>query len=186
MQCMPRDFAKRYGLNIGRLEIVLMNEEGKSWESEVKTYKSGQVFISGGWRSLCTENKLEVGDSCTFKLLHNANIPVFRLCSCPKAGVEARSHKRARVQRWSQGIRSKHDVRQKIAEEGEPSRCTRSFNKSTGDQGKFQQTQSCFILDNVAKVKQSVEDTLSSIRRFRAKLQTREQNLEALLQIIED
>ncbi|AEE85941.1 putative protein [Arabidopsis thaliana] len=149
---VPRDFAKRYGFNIGRHEIVLMNEEGKPWESEVISYKSGKVIVAGGWKSLCTESKLEVGDSCTFKLLHNAKMPVFRLCSkLPKAGAEARPLKRARVQRWSQESRSKHDVREKIAEEGEPSRRNRTSNKSTGDQGKLQQTQSCFIFDHVAK-----------------------------------
>ncbi|AEE85940.1 B3 domain-containing protein REM5 [Arabidopsis thaliana] len=179
---IPRDFAKRYGLNIGRHEIVLMDEEGNTWESEVKSYKSGRVFIAGGWTSLCTANKLEVGDSCTFKLLRNPKIPVFRLCSRPKAGAEARPHKRSRVQSSSGGSRQKHDVRQKLDEEGGPSRCTRSSNKATGDQEKLQQTQSCFIFDHVAKVKQSVEDTLNSIRRFRAKLETKEHNLEALLQ----
>jgi hypothetical protein len=163
---VPRDFAKRYGFNIGRHEIVLMNEEGKPWESEVISYKSGKVIVAGGWKSLCTESKLEVGDSCTFKLLHNAKMPVFRLCSkLPKAGAEARPLKRARVQRWSQESRSKHDVREKIAEEGEPSRRNRTSNKSTGDQGKLQQTQSCFIFDHVAKVNQSVDNMGKLLRK---------------------
>ncbi|XP_019087943.1 PREDICTED: B3 domain-containing protein REM5-like isoform X2 [Camelina sativa] len=179
---VPRDFARRYGLDKGRHEVVLMNEEGKSWESEVKSYKSGQVFIFGGWKSLCTENKLKVGEPFTFKLLHNAERLVFLLCSRTEAGAEARPYKRARVQRWSQESRRlKHDVRQKIAEVGEPSRRTRSCNKSTGDQGKLQHTQFCSILDHVPKVRQSIEETLTSIRLFRAKLETKEQNLEALL-----
>jgi len=81
MQTLPRDFAKRNGLDKGMHEIVLMNEEGKSWESEVRSRMSGQVFIVGGWKSLCSENKLKGGDSCTFKLLQNAKTPVFQLCS---------------------------------------------------------------------------------------------------------
>ncbi|XP_010447526.1 PREDICTED: B3 domain-containing protein REM8-like isoform X2 [Camelina sativa] len=293
---VPRDVARRYGLDKGRHEVVLMNEEGKSWESEVKSYKSGQVFIFGGWKSLCTENRLEVGDPFTFKLLHNAERLVFLLCSRTEAGpnrfvkltptpnslhlgkqqlpvsfmrenmldkpgniilvdkdkvewlmklecyrkgsrmmmyissngwksfcaanevgagesltlelirggtspllmfvskmelspveAEARPHKRARVQIWSkESERLKHDVRQKIAAEGEPSRRTRSSSKSTGDQENPQHTQSCSILDHLPKVRQSIEETLTSIRRFRAKLETKEQTLEALLHEIEN
>lgn len=79
MQGVPINFAKRNGLNKERQEIVLMNEEGKSWESEVKSW-GGRLSIVRGWTSFCTENKLEVGDSCTFRLLPNtAETPVFQL-----------------------------------------------------------------------------------------------------------
>ncbi|AEE85945.2 unnamed protein product [Arabidopsis thaliana] len=81
---VPRDFVKRSGFSKGRHEIVLMNEEGKSWESEVKSYMSGAVYLVGGWTTFCTENKLDVGDSCTFKLLQKAKTPVFQLCSRTK------------------------------------------------------------------------------------------------------
>jgi len=84
MQSVPRDFVKRSGFSKGRHEIVLMNEEGKSWESEVKSYMSGAVYLVGGWTTFCTENKLDVGDSCTFKLLQKAKTPVFQLCSRTK------------------------------------------------------------------------------------------------------
>lgn len=84
MQTVPVDFARRNGLNKRRQEIVLMNEEEKSWESEVRNSLYGQVFICQSWRSFCTASKLEVGDSCTFKLLRNAEKPVFRLCSRSK------------------------------------------------------------------------------------------------------
>lgn len=85
MQGVPTDFAKRNGLNKGRQEIVLMNEEGKSWESELKSMVSYRVYIVRGWTSFCTANQLEVGDSCMFKLLRNTEKPVFRLCSRTKA-----------------------------------------------------------------------------------------------------
>lgn len=75
------EFAKRNDLNKQRQEIVLMNEEGKSWESELKSIVSNRVYIVRGWTSFCTANRLEVGDSCTFKLFRNTEKPVFRLCS---------------------------------------------------------------------------------------------------------
>ncbi|CAA7015268.1 unnamed protein product [Microthlaspi erraticum] len=83
---VPRDFAKRNGLDKGSQEILLMNEQGKSWESEVKV--TSRIFIVGSWRSFCTANKLKVGDSCTFTLLQNTRKPVFRLSSRTKAEQE--------------------------------------------------------------------------------------------------
>lgn len=88
----------------------------------------------------------------------------------PQFEAEAQAHKRARVQI------SKHDVRQKIAEEEGPS------NKFTSDLGKLQHTQFCPISDHVAKVKESFVDTLTSIRRFQAELDTMERKLEDSLQ----
>ncbi|VVB10779.1 unnamed protein product [Arabis nemorensis] len=82
---VPMEFAKRNGLNKESQEIVLMNEEGKSWESELKSIVSNRVYIGRGWTSFCSANRLEAGDSCTFKLLRNTEKPVFRLCSRTKA-----------------------------------------------------------------------------------------------------
>ncbi|KAH0940948.1 hypothetical protein HID58_000585 [Brassica napus] len=81
---VPLDFARQNGLNKGRRVIVLRNQEGKSWESEVKCTSSGQVFICRNWRSFCTASELVVGDSLQFKLLQNTDTPVFQLCSLSK------------------------------------------------------------------------------------------------------
>lgn len=88
MQNVPKDFAKQNGLDKGSQEILLMNEQGKSWESEVKSMRSGQVFIFRGWTSFCTPNRLQVGDPCTFKLLPSTGTPVFQLCSRTKDAPE--------------------------------------------------------------------------------------------------
>ncbi|XP_010480597.1 PREDICTED: B3 domain-containing protein REM8-like [Camelina sativa] len=148
-------------------------------------------MISGdGWKRFCSANEVGAGESLTLELIRGGTSPLLKFVSKMEQSpseAEARPHKRARVQRWSQESRRlKHGVRQKIAEEGEPSRRTRSSNKSIGDQGKLQHTQFCSILDHVPKVRQSIEETLTSIRRFRAKLETKEQNLEALLHEIEN
>ncbi|ESQ54023.1 hypothetical protein EUTSA_v10027164mg, partial [Eutrema salsugineum] len=269
---VPSAFAKRNGLNKGSQEIILMNEEGRSWPSQQKTLVDYRIVIVRGWTSFCTANKLEAGDSCTFKLLQNANTPVFRLCSRTKhlpvsftranglikpekvilvdknraewsmnlkvekgsgtmyimsgkhwkrfcavnevgAGesltlelirggklhnnylcfqmeqspfdAQARTHKRARVQRWiSQETRPKHEIREKAAEEGEPFRRTRASNNA--NQGNLENTHPCSVSDLVPKVKQSVADTLTSIRLFREELEKMEQKLEDSLQEIDN
>ncbi|KAG2249792.1 hypothetical protein Bca52824_089420 [Brassica carinata] len=81
---VPLDFARRNGLNKGRRVIALRNQEGKTWESKLKTTRSGQVFICRNWRSFCTASKLKIGDSFQFKLLENTETPVFQLCSLSK------------------------------------------------------------------------------------------------------
>ncbi|KAG7540757.1 HRDC domain [Arabidopsis thaliana x Arabidopsis arenosa] len=301
----PINFAKQNGLNKERQEIFLMNEEGKTWESELKIWGDCRLSIVQGWTSFCTANKLEVGDSCTFRLLQKtAETPVFQLCSRTKSerkiqsaegclddktggnrfvkltptpnslhvgkqhlpvsftrenrlinpgkivlvdknraewsmmlkvdkstglmyiisgngwkhfcaaneigagesiilelirgGVapllkfsskldqspfeaEAQAHKRARVQKLSQETEPKLDMREKTAEDRVPPRAS---NKSSGNQENLQHTQPCSVSNQVAKVKQSVVDALTSIRRFRAELDTTEQKLEISLQEI--
>ncbi|CAN6911902.1 unnamed protein product [Brassica oleracea] len=81
---VPLDFARRNGLNKGKRVIALRNQEGKSWESKLKSTRSGQVFICRNWRSFCTASKLKIRDSFQFKLLENTETPVFQLCSLSK------------------------------------------------------------------------------------------------------
>ncbi|CAH8328412.1 unnamed protein product [Eruca vesicaria subsp. sativa] len=91
MQNMPLDFARRNGFNKGRHKVMLMNQEGKSWESEVKCKRSGQVFICRNWRRFCTASKLKVRDSFKFKLLQNTETPVFKLCNRSKVRPKTES-----------------------------------------------------------------------------------------------
>lgn len=84
MQSLPTAFAKRNGLYEVSQKIVLMNEGGRSWPSELKKLESGRIVIVRGWTSFCVANKFQVGDSWTFKLLRNAETPVFQLCSRAK------------------------------------------------------------------------------------------------------
>ena len=65
-------------------------------------------------------------------------------------------------------------------ERGSKRGCTRVSNRSnTYLKGK--QPESCSVSDQVANVRQSVLDTLNTIRHFKAELKTRERNLEASL-----
>ncbi|EOA15767.1 hypothetical protein CARUB_v10006905mg, partial [Capsella rubella] len=305
--CVPIHFAKRNGLNKERQEIVLMNEEGKSWASEVKSWGGCRLTIVRGWTSFCTANNLQVGDSRTFRLLPNtAETPVFQLFSPTKSerriqyaegcidgktgehrfvkltptpnslhlgkqhlpasftrenglinpgnivlvdknraewsmklkadkatglmyiisgngwksfcaaneivvgeslileliqgGVtpllkfsskmeeppfeaEAQAHKRARFQTWSQETEPNLKMREKTTEEGEASRAS---NKSSGNQENLHQKQPVPVSNQVAKVKDSVVDALTSIRRYMAELETTKQKLEISLKEIND
>ncbi|CAH2077346.1 unnamed protein product [Thlaspi arvense] len=303
---LPAAFAKRNSLNKESQDIVLMNEQGRSWPSETKCVVSGRVFIVRGWTRFCTANKLQVGDSCTFTLLQGPEKPVFQLCSRSKeeqkkkipaveentgddktgeirflkltpttkslelgkqhlpviftranklinpgiivlvdkdgaewsmklskekssemmyimsgsgwksfcaandvgageslilelirGGVspllqfcsnmeqrpsfiaESRAYKRARVQKCSHETRPKLETREKTYETGEPSRrSTRAPNKTNDNQGNLQNTETCSLSEQVAKVKRCVVATLTSIRRFREELEIMEQKLE--------
>lgn len=89
--------------------------------------------------------------------------------------AEARAHKRAK---WSQGIR------EKTAEEGEPSHRARASNKTNANQENLQNKQPCSVSDQLTEVKHSVVSTLTSIRQCREELKTKEQELEDSLQEI--
>ena len=71
------------------------------------------------------------------------------------------------------------EKRAQVTEEGGTSRSTRA------DPGNLQQKQPCSISDHVKKVKQSIVDTLTDVRRFQSELKVKEQNLEASLQEID-
>lgn len=94
----------------------------------------------------------------------------------PPFEAEARAHKRAK---WSQ------EKREKTAEEGEPSHRTRASNKTNANQENLRDTQPSSVSDLLmTKVRHSIVSTITSIRRFREELKTKEQELEDSLKEI--
>lgn len=79
LQYLPKAFAVVNCL-MNKLEIVLMNEEGESWNLYLtqESY-SGRFYMSHGWRSFCVANGKKTGDMFTFKLVQNEATPVLRL-----------------------------------------------------------------------------------------------------------
>lgn len=74
-------FASSNGLDkmSGEL-IVLVNEEGRSWELNLKYDRSGNhTFVRPGWRRFCTDNGMSQGQQCSFKLVQKSGPPVMRL-----------------------------------------------------------------------------------------------------------
>ncbi|XP_010548552.1 PREDICTED: putative B3 domain-containing protein REM15 [Tarenaya hassleriana] len=95
---LPMKFKRSIFLENLSCEIVLMDDHGRSWPSNLRITKSfSRAYINGGWKRFCQENRLRGGDSCTFKLVQNGTKTVLRLspkeCSsskeeCSKAKVE--------------------------------------------------------------------------------------------------
>ncbi|KFK29743.1 hypothetical protein AALP_AA7G173100 [Arabis alpina] len=94
--------------------------------------------------------------------------------------VETGTHKRARVESCS--LHEAHDEMEKtIAAEGEHSCHT---HKSSAEPEHWQQKrvlQPCSVSDQLAKVKQSIVDTITSVRQFRFELETKEQSIVDIL-----
>ncbi|XP_020872307.1 uncharacterized protein LOC9303362 isoform X2 [Arabidopsis lyrata subsp. lyrata] len=78
------------------------------------------------------------------------------------AQTETWTHKRPRV------------LMEKTSAEGEFSCCTQKFSAEPGDMRK-KLPQPCSVTQQLAKVKQSVVDTITSVRQFRSELETNEQ-----------
>ncbi|KAJ0257779.1 B3 domain-containing protein REM17 [Hirschfeldia incana] len=76
---VPISFARSNGLdNMSGKEIVLLNEEGKSWNLNI-TKATVQTLVGPGWRRFCAENGMEQGHYYTFKLVRKSAPPVIRL-----------------------------------------------------------------------------------------------------------
>ncbi|CAH8263433.1 unnamed protein product [Arabidopsis lyrata] len=79
---LPRSFVRENGLDKRCVEIVLMNEKGRTWTLDLKGNKSyGTTYIKRGWRSFCHANGLRAGSIFTFKLIKKGKTPVLRLFS---------------------------------------------------------------------------------------------------------
>ncbi|KAL1210276.1 putative sister chromatid cohesion protein PDS5 [Cardamine amara subsp. amara] len=92
------------------------------------------------------------------------------------AETETQTHKRARVESCS--LDEANGEMEKIAEEGEPPSC-RSY-KSSAEPGELQRKkvpQPCSVTQQLAKVKESIVDTIASVRQFRSELVTKEQSI---------
>ncbi|CAF1975874.1 unnamed protein product [Brassica oleracea var. botrytis] len=78
---LPMSFARTNGLDkMSGEEIILLNEEGRSWSLKLKHDKSDMhTFIRPGWRRFCAENGMSHGHY-TLKLVRNSGPPVIKLC----------------------------------------------------------------------------------------------------------
>ncbi|XP_024004601.1 B3 domain-containing protein REM8 [Eutrema salsugineum] len=189
-QHLPVSFTRANGL-IKPEKVILVDKNRAEWSMNLKVEKgSGTMYIMSGkhWKRFCAVNEVGAGESLTLELIRGGVSPLLKFCSKMEQSpfdAQARTHKRARVQRWiSQETRPKHEIREKAAEEGEPFRRTRASNNA--NQGNLENTHPCSVSDLVPKVKQSVADTLTSIRLFREELEKMEQKLEDSLQEIDN
>ncbi|CAH8390134.1 unnamed protein product [Eruca vesicaria subsp. sativa] len=94
---VTKGFASSNGLDkMSGKEIVLLNEEGRSWNLNMTYNKAGMhTFIRPGWRRFCAENGMNQGHHCTFKLVRKSAPPVLRLSRAghePKPAPEPSLH----------------------------------------------------------------------------------------------
>uniref|UniRef100_A0A1J3F0F0 Putative B3 domain-containing protein REM15 n=1 Tax=Noccaea caerulescens TaxID=107243 RepID=A0A1J3F0F0_NOCCA len=77
---LPRWFVRANGLGRRCGEIVLMNENGRSWMLNLKRKNScGTMYITRGWRSFCRANGIRDGYFFTFKLIQRGKTLILRL-----------------------------------------------------------------------------------------------------------
>ncbi|CAN6985374.1 unnamed protein product [Brassica rapa subsp. trilocularis] len=168
-------------------KITLLDNDGRKWPSYLhKTGQSGGewCYIREGWREMCEANGVDVNDSFVLELICEDANPIFKFHSKIKnkgKGNIVTSKKRAlhaRTVEKTPGVEID-------GERGSKRGCTRASNRSNTN---LQRTQpgSCSVSDQVANVRQIIQDTLDTIRHFNAELKTRERNLEASLLEVDD
>lgn len=90
--------------------------------------------------------------------------------------AETQTHKRGRVESCS--LHKAHGEMEKTAAEGEPSCRTHKSSPDPKD------PQPCSITHHLAKVKQSIVDTITSVRQFSSELETKEQSIVDTITIV--
>ncbi|CAF2147592.1 unnamed protein product [Brassica napus] len=160
-------FLRESGINKS-MEITLLNKDGRKWSSYL--HMSGQrgcemFYMRKGWREMCKANGVEVNDSFVLELICEDANPIFKFHS--------------KIENKEKG--NTVEKTPEVSKRGH----ARVLNRSNSNL-KRKQPESCSVSDQVANVKQSILDTLNTIRHFRAELETRENNLEASLQEVDD
>ncbi|KAF8110860.1 hypothetical protein N665_0078s0053 [Sinapis alba] len=163
------------------MEITLLNKDGRKWSSYLQM--SGQrrgralFYMRNGWKEMCKANGVEVNDSFVLELVWEDANPIFKFHS----KIENKGKEKI-ITRKKRAIHvSTVENTPEVSKRGR----TRASNRFSTNL-KRKQPESCSVSDQVANVKQSIQDTLNTIRHFREELETREKNLEASLLEVDD
>ncbi|CAF2068535.1 unnamed protein product [Brassica napus] len=157
-------------------EITLLNKDGRKWPSYLQMTgksRSEWFYMRKGWREMCKANGVEVNDSFMLELICEDVTPIFKFHSKIENKGACESVEK------TQGVEID-------GQRGSKRGHTRVSNRSNTNSRKFQRTlpESCSVSDLVANVKQRIQDTLNTLRHFRAEIETKVKNLEApLLQV---
>ncbi|KAL0436893.1 UNVERIFIED_CONTAM: hypothetical protein Sradi_0397200 [Sesamum radiatum] len=60
---IPKDVITDYDLKIPE-KLLLVDEQGRKWETKMKQWKDGRLWCTRGWRSLCNVNGIGKDDTC--------------------------------------------------------------------------------------------------------------------------
>ncbi|KAL1210424.1 putative B3 domain-containing protein REM4 [Cardamine amara subsp. amara] len=191
---LPASFTRENGI-VEAGEITVVNKDGVEWKSHLVSIKGRGQFYIRGWRDFFEANDLKkVGDSFTLEVIRGGTSPILKICSKIKEApcdgyktLERRPRGTVQASHDEEEIVTRVQKRGRVSAEGGPSRRTRASNNSSDYHGNLhkQPLQPCSISDQVKKVKQSIVDTLTSVRRFQSELEIKEHNLEASLQEID-
>ncbi|WRX35316.1 B3 DNA binding domain - like 10 [Theobroma cacao] len=100
---IPRKFARSNGLTDRFCEMVLVDQQGRSWIANLRHKKSdGQVYIGRGWRNLCIANNLKEEDSVLLELIGNGKKPIFKLEVARDSSAKTKpNHPDSKAGNWS-------------------------------------------------------------------------------------
>ncbi|XP_010432841.1 PREDICTED: putative B3 domain-containing protein REM4 isoform X1 [Camelina sativa] len=192
---VPASLARENGI-LKAGEVTVLNKDGEEWKSHLVNVKGRDQFYIRSCKEFFLANGIKnVGDPFTLEVIRGGTSPILKICSKVKQvsfdGYKTLERKpRMTVQAPHAEDETENRVQKKarVCTEGGPSRCTRALNKSSTDPGNLQRKQPlqpCSISDHVKKVRQSIMDTLTDVRRFRSELEIKEQNLQASLHEID-
>ncbi|CAH8328427.1 unnamed protein product [Eruca vesicaria subsp. sativa] len=168
-------FLRENGINESG-EITLLNQDGRKWSSylQVSRPRGNEMFyIRKGWKEMCKANGVEVNDSFMLELIFEDANPIFKFHS----KIENKRKEKITT-------RKRRSTVENTAEVSKRGRTRVSNRSNTNFQRK--QPESCSVSDQVATVKQSIQDTLNTLRHFRAEIEIKERNLEASLLEVDD
>ncbi|ESQ54027.1 hypothetical protein EUTSA_v10027418mg [Eutrema salsugineum] len=181
---LPASLSRGNGINEAG-EITVVNKLGVEWKLHLVNIKGrGQFYIRRFKDCFVANGIKKINDSFTLEVVRGGTSPILKICT-----EERKTPQTVQALRAGEATETPVQKRSRVCVEGGPSRCTRASNKSSGEpenlQGK-QPLQSCSISDQVTKVKQSIVETLTDVKRFRSELEIKEQNLEASLLEIDE
>ncbi|VVB10795.1 unnamed protein product [Arabis nemorensis] len=190
---LPKDFARENGIAKAG-EITLVDKNGVKWPSYVAIASEQRGFyMAKGWISFCAANGIKMGESFTLEFVRGEDsIPMFKFCSKAKREEAPFDGTRRTVQasrdEEEDETEKPFQKRARVSADGGTSGRIGTSNKSSPEPKNLQRKrphQPCSISDQLKKVKQSIVDTLTGVRRFRSELEIKEHNLEDALQDID-
>jgi hypothetical protein len=174
---LRRSFVRENGIKEAE-EIILVDKNGVEWPSYVSSSKQRREFyMAHGWIRFCEANKLKTGETFTLEFVRGeGTTPMLKFCSEAKVKIEQEEAPEERG--------TPLPKRARVSAEVGHSRRTQAPNKSSDDPKILQRKQPlqpCSFSDQAKKVKQSIVNILTGIKRFRSELELKERNLEAAL-----
>ncbi|KAK3005186.1 hypothetical protein RJ639_016428, partial [Escallonia herrerae] len=65
---IPTDVIKDFKIKL-REEMVICNQDGKTWTAKVSTWNDGRTYLTRQWRSFCKWNDVQLGDRCLCEIV---------------------------------------------------------------------------------------------------------------------